>query len=42
MDDVMRYRKTIRDRISEFAKFQPARGDVQIETIFDEGNDQYD
>ena len=42
MDDVIRYRKIIRDLIEEFAKFQPARGDVQIETIFDEGNDHYE
>ena len=34
MDDVVRYRKIIRDLIEAFAKFQPARGDVQIETIF--------
>jgi hypothetical protein len=42
MDDVVRYRKIIRDLIEDFAKFKPARGDVQIETIFDEANDHYE
>src|SRR5438309_9415753 len=42
MDDMIRYRKIIRDLIEEFAKFKPARGDVQIETIFDEANDHYE
>lgn len=36
------YRKTIRDLITYYAQFRPARGDVQIETIFDETNDHYE
>ena len=35
MDAVNEYRRIIRDLIREYAKFTPARGDVQIETIFD-------
>jgi hypothetical protein len=42
MDDVTRYRSIIRDLIEACAKFQPARGEVQIETIFDESNDHYE
>jgi len=42
MDAVNEYRRIIRDLIREYAKFTPARGDVQIETIFDETNDHYE
>jgi len=42
MDELTRYRQIIRDLIQEYAKFQPARGDVQIEVIFDEANDHYE
>ncbi len=42
MDEVNRYRKIIRELIQNYAQYQPARGDVQIEVIFDESNDHYE
>jgi hypothetical protein len=36
------YRKVIRELIEEYAQYQPARGDVQIEVILDERNDHYE
>src|SRR5260370_36208190 len=42
MDSIDRYREVIRDLIQEYAKYRPANGDVQIEVIFDEGNDHYE
>jgi len=36
------YRKIIRKLIEEYAQYKPARGDVQIEVIFDEANDHYE
>jgi hypothetical protein len=42
MDELGRYRQIIRDLIQEYAKYTPARGDVQIEVIFDETNDHYE
>src|SRR5262249_44929823 len=36
------YRKVIRDLIQKNAQYRPARGDVQIEVIFDEGQDHYE
>ena len=42
MDSITEYRRTIRRLIEEYARFRPSRGDVQVETIFDEGNDHYE
>ncbi len=42
MEDVAHYRKIVRELIQTYAGFQPARGDVQIEVIFDEANDHYE
>ena len=42
MDLLDQYRKIIRELIETYAKFRPARGDVQIEVIFDESNDHYE
>lgn len=42
MEDLTHYREIIRRIITEFAQFKPARGDVEIETIFDESNDHYE
>jgi hypothetical protein len=42
MDNLSRYRNIIRGLIQEYAKYQPARGDVQIEVILDEANDHYE
>jgi hypothetical protein len=36
------YRQIIRDIIQEYAKYNPSRGDVQREVIFDESNDHYE
>ena len=35
-------RSAIRELIQEYAQFKPARGEVQIETVFDEANDHYE
>ena len=42
MGDVERYRHIIRELIQLYASYKPARGDVQIEVIFDEANDHYE
>jgi len=42
MDKIEHYRKTIREIIQSDAQFKPARGDVQIEVVFDEANDHYE
>lgn len=42
MDELNRFRAIIRNVISEYAQYQPACGNVQIETVFDEGNDHYE
>lgn len=42
MDELNRCRTIIREVISEYAQYQPACSDVQIETVFDEGNDHYE
>lgn len=42
MDTLNNYRRIIRELIQEYAVYQPARGNVQIEVIFDESNDHYE
>jgi XisI protein len=42
MESLEQYRRIIRKLIRYYAGFQPARGDVQIEVIFDETNDHYE
>jgi hypothetical protein len=42
MDELSNYRKLIRDVIQKYAQFRPARGDIQIEVIFDEAQDHYE
>lgn len=42
MDQIERYRRIIRKMIQDYSVFRPAKGDVEIETIFDEGNDHYE
>lgn len=42
METLNHYRKIIRSVISDYARYQPARGDVQIETVFDDSNDHYE
>jgi hypothetical protein len=42
MDRVDSYRQIVRDLIQTYAQFKPARGEVQIEVVFDEANDHYE
>ncbi len=42
MDQLTFYRNTIRALIEEHAQYRPARGEVEIELIFDEQNDHYE
>lgn len=42
MDTLESYRKVIREIIEKYAQYKPARGDVQIEVIFDAANDHYE
>jgi hypothetical protein len=42
MDTINEYRKIVRELIEKYAQYKPARGEVQIETIFDETNDHYE
>jgi len=37
---IVRYRTIIRELIKEYSQYQPARGDVQIEVVFDESQDR--
>jgi hypothetical protein len=41
-ETLTKYRKIVRDLITEYSKFPPSVGDVQVETIFDEANDHYE
>ena len=42
MDNIEQYRQVIQEIIQEYAQYQPSRGDVEIEVIFDEANDHYE
>jgi hypothetical protein len=42
MDRLDEYRRIIRELIQRYAQYKPARGDVQIEVIFDPTNDHYE
>jgi hypothetical protein len=42
MDTLSEYRRIIREIINNYAQYKPARGDVQIEVVFDESNDHYE
>jgi hypothetical protein len=42
MDSVTEYRRIIQEAIRGYATFAPARGDIQVEIIFDESNDHYE
>jgi hypothetical protein len=42
VNELTEFRSIIRDLITKYAKFVPATGDVQIESIFDEANDHYE
>ncbi len=42
MDTLNNYRTIIRNLIQQYAQYQPARGDIQIEVIFDTEKDHYE
>lgn len=42
MDTIAHYRQIIRNLIQSYAQYKPARGDVQIEVVFDEAQDHYE
>ncbi|MDQ3248230.1 MAG: XisI protein [Chloroflexota bacterium] len=42
MDQVSNYRQIIKALIMRYAQIKPAKGDIEIETIFDEANDHYE
>ena len=41
MDRITTYRQIIKDLITHYAQFQPAYGDVEVKTIFDQIHDTY-
>lgn len=42
METLTTYRAIIRDLLHRYATYQPARGDIEVEIIFDEQNDHYE
>jgi hypothetical protein len=42
MDYLNRYRSIIRDLILEYSQHRPARGDIQVEVVFEEAQDHYE
>lgn len=42
MDKLSYYGEIVKTLIRKYAEFHPARGDVQIEVIFDEANGHYE
>ena len=42
MDALNEYWEIIKRIIRDYATFTPARGNIQVETIFDESNDHYE
>jgi hypothetical protein len=42
METLNTYRTIIRDLLQRYASYQPARGDIEVEMIFDEPNDHYE
>jgi hypothetical protein len=42
VDNLDQYRQIIRKIVQSYSQYRPARGDVQIEVIFDEANDHYE
>ncbi len=42
MDKLEHYRNIIKKLIQEYAQYKPAKGDVQIEVIFDTEQDHYE
>ncbi len=42
METVKQYREIIQHLIGQYAQYRSARGEVQVEVIFDEANDHYE
>lgn len=42
METLKIYRSIIQDLLRRYATYQPARGDIEVEMIFDEHNDHYE
>jgi hypothetical protein len=42
METVKQYREIIQRLIRQYAQYRSARGEVQVEVIFDEANDHYE
>jgi hypothetical protein len=42
MDNLDRYRQIIRTIIEEYAQYKPSIGEIEVETILDEGKDHYE
>lgn len=42
MDKLAKYRQIIREIIERYAQYIPARGEIEIEAIFDEAKDHYE
>ncbi len=42
METVKQYREIIQSLIRNYAQYRSARGEVQVEVIFDEANDHYE
>jgi hypothetical protein len=42
MDTLNEYRQIIRKLINDYAQYQPANGDVQVEVVIDEEHDHYE
>jgi hypothetical protein len=42
MEAVKQYREIIKQLIRDYAQYRSARGEVQVEVIFDEANDHYE
>ena len=42
METLEHYRRVIKEIIRSYAQYRPARGDVQIEVVFDDAQDHYE
>lgn len=42
MDRLANYRRIVKDLITKYAKYPPAYGVIEIETVFDESKDHYE
>ncbi len=42
MEKLEQYREIIKKIIKHHAQYKPSRGEIQVETIFDEENDHYE